>query len=182
MASLMNIVRPEHGKKHSVETRGSELFNSVKCITLNFTNSTSDGATGTFSSSCYATVNIAHPVKEIIIKQIGWCDNANNPPGSDDIGLMFSDLVNGGFIGSFNASNGGVINTSTNTYYAIPHYTMYQNVRHIYHVPKNIQGSYQFTIQNTFGTPFAAGGRTLAQAFVVAEFIGSTGVVEDVSV
>ena len=172
LENLVEINRKTHPS-------GSDLHNTVKCIFLNFTTATTDLGTGTFITTAYGTVNIAHPVKEIIIKQIGWNDNGSNTPsGVTDIGIMFSDLVNGGCIGSFNANNS---NVAGNTY--VPHYTAYQNVRHVYKVPRNIQGSYQFTILDTSGAPFpdTNGTRTQARAFVIAEFISYSGKVEDVS-
>jgi hypothetical protein len=156
---------------------GSLLHNTVKCIYLNFTTATTDGGTGTFQTTAYGTVNISFPVKEIVIKQIGWADNANAMPGINDIGLMYSDLVGGGVLGSFNANNGGATASV-----GAPHTATIQNVRHVYKVPKNLQGQYQFTIQDMYGQPLPAASRTQAEAFVIAEFYCWSGDVTDVSV
>ena len=131
------------------------------------------GAVGTFQAYTYATININHPVKEIIVKQIAWVDNQSSAPGQYDIGVLFGDIVNGGCLGTFNANNASI---------SIPHYTGYQNVRHVYKVPKNISGSYQFTIQDLLGLPFKdTATRTIAQAAVIMEFISYDGTVTDVS-
>lgn len=154
--------------------QGSLLFNTTKCIFLNFTTAPSDGTTtGTFQTTAYATVNIPHPVKEIIVRQINWACNADGSASVGDIGLMFGDIVGGGFIGTFNANNGsGTAN---------PYYGTVQDIRHIYRTPKNISGSYQFTIQSMWGQPLPAASRTIAYANVVLEFVAASGVIDDVS-